>query len=84
MQSCISLYPLLVLIIDWFIVFANQTQVYADLKYLLLQRVTRSSWKEGYDLRITVPKYTHYYVIWALTFVIKKNKNKNKNKNETK
>ena len=33
-------YPLQVFIIDWFIMFVNQTQMGTDLRYLLLQRVT--------------------------------------------
>ena len=33
-------YPFQVFIIDWLLIFVNQTQVGADLRYLLLQRVT--------------------------------------------
>ena len=33
-------YPLQVFIIDWLLMFVNQTQVGADLRYLLLEHVT--------------------------------------------
>ena len=58
--SCISLYPFQVLIINWFIMFVNQTQAQADLRYFLLVVTNHILWwpsVQTYGLQLGKPDY---------------------------